>query len=67
MDCHETTRLLDAYVDDELELTRLLDLEAHLAACSDCNKAAEAAINFRYSVRMNTPLYKAPPELTKHL
>ena len=63
MDCHETKRLLDAYVDDELELTRLLDLEVHLAACSACNKAAEAAINFRYSIRMNTPLYKAPPEL----
>ena len=43
MDCNETKRLLDAYVDDELELTRLLDLEAHLAACPACNKAAEAA------------------------
>jgi anti-sigma factor RsiW len=41
----------------------MLDVEPHLAACSACNKAAEAAINFRYSVRMNTPLYKAPPEL----
>jgi anti-sigma factor RsiW len=63
MDCHETKRLLDAYTDDELELTRMLDVEAHLAACSACNKAAGAAINFRYSVRMNTPRYKAPPEL----
>src|SRR5271166_4781522 len=63
MDCNETRRLLDAYVDDELELTRLLDLEAHLAACSACHKAAKAAINFRYSIRMNTQLYKPPPEL----
>jgi|ERR1700693_3947700 len=63
MDCNETKRLLDAYTDDELELTRMLHVEAHLAACSACNKAAEAAINFRYSVRMNTPLYKAPPKL----
>ncbi len=63
MDCNETKRLLDAYLDDELELTRLLDLEAHLAACSGCNKATEAAINFRSSIRMSTPFYKAPPEL----
>jgi anti-sigma factor RsiW len=63
MDCNETKRMLDAYVDDELELSRLLDMEAHLAACSACNKAAEATIYCRYSVRMNTPLYKAPPEL----
>jgi anti-sigma factor RsiW len=63
MDCNETERLLDAYIDDEVELTRLLELEAHLAACSACSAAAEAAINFRYLVRMNTPLYTAPPEL----
>jgi anti-sigma factor RsiW len=63
MDCNETKRLLDAYVDGELELTRQLDMEAHLAACSTCKKAAEAAINFRFSVRMNMPVYRAPPEL----
>jgi anti-sigma factor RsiW len=63
MDCNETNWLLDAYVDSELELTRQLDVEAHLAACSPCKKAAEAAINFRHSVCMNMPVYKAPPEL----
>jgi anti-sigma factor RsiW len=31
MDCNETKRLLDAYVDGELELTRQLDMEADLA------------------------------------
>jgi len=34
MDCNETKRLLDAYVDGELELTRQLDMEAPPAACS---------------------------------
>jgi hypothetical protein len=60
MDCNETKRLLTAYVDGELELTRQLDMEAHLAACSTCKNAAEAAINFRYSIRVNMPVYKAP-------
>ena len=63
MDCNETNWLLDAYVDSELELTRQLDVEAHLAACSRCKKAAGAAISFRYLVCMNMPVYKAPPEL----
>ena len=63
MDCNEIERLLDAYVDGELELTRQLDMEAHLAACLTCKKAAEAANNFRFSVRMNTRFYKAPPGL----
>ncbi|HET9373422.1 MAG TPA: anti-sigma factor [Chthoniobacterales bacterium] len=63
MDCEEIERLLGAYDDGELELTRQLDVEAHLAACPTCKKAAEAAANFRFSVRMNIPIYKAPPEL----
>ena len=63
MDCSETRRLLDAYFDGELELIGQLDVEAHLAACSTCKKAAVAAIHFRYSVGMNMPVYKAPPEL----
>jgi anti-sigma factor RsiW len=63
MDCSETRRLLDAYVDGELELIGKLDVEAHLAACSTCKKAAVAAIHFCYSVGMNMPVYKAPPEL----
>jgi anti-sigma factor RsiW len=63
MDCNETDRLLDAYIDGELELTRQLDLEAHLSACPICKKAAEAANNFRLLVRMNMLVYKAPPQL----
>jgi anti-sigma factor RsiW len=63
MDCNETRRLLDAYVDGEMELTRQLDLEAHLASCTACKKAAEAATKFRSSIQMNMPVYKAPPEL----
>ncbi len=63
MDCNEARRLLDAYVDGEMELTRQLDLEAHLAGCTACKKAAEAATKFRSSIHMNMPVYKAPPEL----
>jgi anti-sigma factor RsiW len=66
MDCNETRRLLDAYVDRELELTRQLDMEAHLAACFTCKEAAEAAIDFRYSVRMNMPVYKSTSGAQSH-
>jgi anti-sigma factor RsiW len=63
MDCNETDRWLDPYVDGELELTRQLEMEAHLAACLACKEAAEAANNFRLLVRMNITVYKAPPQL----
>jgi hypothetical protein len=32
-----------------MELTRELDVEAHLSARRTCKKATEAAINFRFS------------------
>jgi anti-sigma factor RsiW len=63
MNCDEAGRLLDAYLDGELELTRQLDLEVHLAACATCKAAAESALDFGSTIRMNIPVNKAPPEL----
>jgi anti-sigma factor RsiW len=63
MDCNEVGRLLDTYVDSEIELARQLDMEAHLAGCTACTKAAEAATKFRYSIHMNMPVYKTSPQL----
>jgi len=63
MDCNEARRLLEACVDGEMELTRQLDLEAHVAGCTACRKAAEAATKIRDAIHMNMPVYKAPPDL----
>jgi anti-sigma factor RsiW len=63
MDCNNARRLVETYVDGEMELTRQLDLEAHLAGCTACKKAAETATKFRGAIHMNMPVYKAPPEL----
>jgi anti-sigma factor RsiW len=63
MNCEGTMRWLDAYLDGELELTRRLGLEAHLAACFTCKTAAEEAVNFESWLRVNMPVYKTPPEL----
>ena len=62
MNCDEAG-LLEAYIDGELELTRQLDLEVHLAACATCKNAAESAIDFGSMIRMYMPIYKAPPKL----
>jgi len=63
MNCEVTRRWLDAYLDGELELTQQLDLEAHLSTCSTCKNAGEEAVKFDSLVRVNMPVYKAPPEL----
>jgi anti-sigma factor RsiW len=63
MNCQETRHWLDAYLDGELDLTRQLDVEAHLAACWACKNAAEEIVNFSSLVRVSMPVYKAPPLL----
>jgi anti-sigma factor RsiW len=63
MDCAQFKQLSEAYIDGELELSRVLELEAHLESCSACKSLAEATIEFRNSVRMNSPRHVAPPEL----
>jgi anti-sigma factor RsiW len=63
MICDEFRRMLGAYVDKELEVTRHPDLEKHLAGCPSCNAAAEEINNFSSLIRMNIPVYKAPAAL----
>jgi anti-sigma factor RsiW len=58
MNCEKTRRVLDAYLDGELELSRELDLEAHLAACSTCKNAAEEIFNLSPLERAGLPLFK---------
>jgi anti-sigma factor RsiW len=41
MNCDEVRRMLDAYLDGELDLTRQLDVETHLPGCATCKDAAE--------------------------
>jgi anti-sigma factor (TIGR02949 family) len=63
MNCDEVMQFLDAYVDGELESTRQLDVETHLAGCPDCKEAAEQIANISSLVRMDMEVYKAPREL----
>jgi anti-sigma factor RsiW len=63
MTCDEARYFLNAYVDGELELTRRLDVETHLAGCAGCKAAAEQIANFNSLVRTEMEAYRAPREL----
>ena len=63
MDCEEVRQLLDAYVDGELELTRQLATETHLAECTGCKETAQRITNCSRFIRANMPVYRAPLEL----
>jgi mycothiol system anti-sigma-R factor len=63
MKCEEVHRFLDMYLDGELDSARQLELEEHLATCSDCQSLLEERQEFRTFFAASVPGYKAPPEL----
>jgi anti-sigma factor RsiW len=42
MTCHEFLRALDAYLDDELSVTEVLDMHGHLGVCEPCRRVLES-------------------------
>ena len=63
MECDELDGLLDAYVDGELELGRVRDVERHLGECPVCRALAGECREFRVFFAASAPVYHAPPEL----
>ena len=63
MDCDEVSRLLDAYLDGELDGTARPEVQKHLDSCPDCRKEADRIAGFSSLVRATLPMYKAPAEL----
>src|SRR6516165_8434735 len=39
MNCHEAERLLNPYVDGELDLVTVVNVEEHIAGCAGCSRA----------------------------
>jgi anti-sigma factor RsiW len=63
MKCEEVQRLLDIYLDGELDFTQRLELEQHLTVCSACRSLIEEHCEFRTFFAANVGTYEAPPRL----
>lgn len=62
MASHAQRNLLHAYLDDELDLVRSMELEDHLAECGDCANEVASYRALRDSVVTAELRYTAPPE-----
>lgn len=67
MKCPETVRLLNAYVDEELEAAGVLAVEAHLRECARCRAREESLSALRSAVRGHTEFRVAPAALRNAL
>lgn len=63
MSCHETSRLLDAYVDGQLDLTAALAVEDHVESCSHCKASLARMNSLRAALRSHAVLEAAPERL----
>jgi anti-sigma factor RsiW len=62
MSCHDTLRLIDAYVDDELSAEEAAAVGEHLTVCRHCLRQLWGREDLRVLVRA-LPYFSAPPRL----
>jgi mycothiol system anti-sigma-R factor len=67
MNCDETTKLMDGYLDGELDPLTSQKIEQHLRDCRKCEQAYEAHTALTHAIRRGAPYYKAPDELRQRI
>ena len=65
MQCQESKKLLDAYVDNEVDVVQSVTLEEHLAGCPECAQIVESRRALKGAIQNADLRYTAPPELAK--
>jgi anti-sigma factor RsiW len=63
MTCDEVKPLLNARMDDEIDLIQRVALDSHIETCPSCASELDELQSVRYAIRGEMPYYKAPPDL----
>ena len=67
MNCEQVRRLLDAYVDGEIDLVTGLDIEGHLGTCADCAQRLRTRQALREALRSEALSFHAPARLREQI
>src|SRR5438045_2732221 len=67
MTCKEIQKLVDPYIDGELDLVRNLDIEYHLQDCPACTKLYRAQQNLKNALRDRSLRFEPPADLQKRI
>jgi anti-sigma factor RsiW len=67
MNCEETTKLMDGYLDGELDPITNQAIEQHLRECHNCDQAYKTQRSLIRAIGNATPYYKAPSELRERI
>src|SRR5437762_9437635 len=67
MNCEEATKLMDGYLDGELDPLTSQTIEQHLRDCRNCEQAYETQSALVHAIGSVVPYYKAPAELRERI
>jgi anti-sigma factor RsiW len=67
MNYEETTKLMDGYLDGELDPITSQAIEQHLRGCANCDQAYKTHGSLIRAIGNATPYYKAPAELRERI
>ncbi len=67
MDCVEARDLVHLYLDQELDLLRVVDVDRHLQSCAVCRELYDRQRAMRSTLRRDAGYHRAPSELRERL
>jgi anti-sigma factor RsiW len=67
MTCAEASRLIGPWLDDELDVRSLVELEAHVSRCPNCDRDKSELLALRETARERLPRFDPPPGLEDRL
>ena len=67
MTCAEANRLIGPWLDDELDVRSVVELETHVARCSACEREKSELLALRETARERLPRFEPPPGLEERL
>src|SRR5256886_10562267 len=67
MNCEEATKLMDGYLDGQLDPITNQAIEQHLRECPKCDQAYKSHGSLIHAIGNATPYYKAPAELRERI
>src|SRR5207247_9942590 len=67
MNCEEATKLMDGYLDGELDPMTSQTIEQHLRECRGCDQAYKTHGSLIRAIGNGAPYYKAPAELRERI
>src|SRR6202163_49410 len=67
MSCDLTQHFVPGYLDGELDLVRMIEVEAHLKSCAICARELENQQGLRDALRRGSLAYAAPASLRNRI